>query len=272
MIKITDKILPMHSSIMKIKTIGFIGGGRITRIFLQAFKNKFVEFISVRVFEPDQEISGKLKEQFPNIELAESPKIPAGQELVVLAVHSPVMMETLEKIKSVVTGKTVILSLAPKITLEKMASMLHTTNLARMIPNATSIINKGYNPVSFFEGMGTGEKTEMMKLMKLLGKTFETAEDKLESYAIVSAMLPACFWFQWQEMEKIGVQTGLTPEEARESVWLTLRNSLKLFYQSGLSSEQVMDLIPVKPIGKWESEIRNILHNKLLGLFEKMKP
>ena len=34
----------------------FIGGGRITRIFLQAFKNKSVKFDSIRVFDPDEDI------------------------------------------------------------------------------------------------------------------------------------------------------------------------------------------------------------------------
>jgi hypothetical protein len=33
-----------------------------------------------------------------------------------------------------------------------------------------------------------------------------------------------------------------------------------------------MDLIPVKPIGESETEIKNILNTKLLGLFGKIKP
>ncbi len=33
-----------------------------------------------------------------------------------------------------------------------------------------------------------------------------------------------------------------------------------------------MDLIPVKPIGENEPEITNILNNKLLGLYSKIKP
>jgi hypothetical protein len=33
-----------------------------------------------------------------------------------------------------------------------------------------------------------------------------------------------------------------------------------------------MDLIPVKPIGENEAEIKNILNTKLIGLFGKIKP
>ena len=46
-------------------SIGFIGGGRITKILLQAFSNKNVKFHSVVVTDPTSEVTAKLKEQFP---------------------------------------------------------------------------------------------------------------------------------------------------------------------------------------------------------------
>ena len=109
-------------------------------------------------------------------------------------------------------------------------------------------------------------------MLKKLGKTFETEEAKLESYAIVSAMLPTYFWFQWQEMENIALETGLTAEEAQKAVSSTLKKAWKLYYKSGLTPDKVMDLIPVKPIGENEAEIKNILNTKLIGLFGKIKP
>ena len=109
---------------MKTPTLGFIGGGRITRIILQAFKNKAVDFESIIVYEPNTETSGELQRKFPELEIADSPGIPAGQDLVFLAVHPPVMMESLSNIKEAVTQSTVVVSLAPKITIDKMASVI----------------------------------------------------------------------------------------------------------------------------------------------------
>jgi len=43
-------------------------------------------------------------------------------------------------------------------------------------------------------------------------------------------------------------------------------------YNSGLSATEVIDLIPVKPIGEHEQQIAEIYKTKLLGLFEKIKP
>ncbi len=257
---------------MKQKSIGFIGGGRITRIFLQGLSNKSALSGNVKVFDPNTETVNALCTDFPVIEKAETVADVAAQQLVFIAVHPPVVMETLQAIKEVVNASTVVISLAPKITLEKMAAVLPTQKLVRMIPNATSFISAGFNPLTFASGFNPEEKKQLMKLLKKLGKTFETEEAKLESYAISSAMLPTYFWFQWQEMEAIAKETGLSEEEARLTVSTTLKKAWKLYYQSGLQANEVMDLIPVKPIGENEPEIKNILNTKLLGLFGKIKP
>jgi len=253
-------------------TIGFIGGGRITKIFLQAFKNADFELESVKVFDPNADTLKKLTAVFPQIEKSETAAAVAGQQIVFLAVHPPVMLETLQNIKDTVTESSIVVSLAPKITLEKMAAILPTKKLARMIPNATSFINEGFNPVTFAAGFNEKEKKQLLKLLKVLGKTFETEEAKLEGYAIVSAMLPTYFWFQWQEMEKIALETGLSEKEAGKTVQQTLKKAWKLYYKSGSTPAEVMDLIPVKPIGENEPEIKNILNTKLIGLFGKIKP
>ncbi|MCK3684255.1 NAD(P)-binding domain-containing protein [Maribellus sp. YY47] len=257
---------------MKLQSIGFIGGGRITRIFLQGLVNKNALPENVLVFEPNTETSTALINDFPGVQAARSAAEAATQQLVFIAVHPPVVMETLQAIKEAVDTSTVVISLAPKITLEKMAAVLPTQKLIRMIPNATSFINEGYNPVTFAPGFDDQDKKKVLKLLKKLGKTFEAEEAKLESYAICSAMLPTYFWFQWQQMEAIARETGLTDEEARKTVSASLKKAWRIYYQAGLEAEEVMDLIPVKPIGENEPEIKNILNSKLLGLFGKIKP
>lgn len=256
---------------MKTKTIGFIGGGRITKIFLQALTNKGFQFNQVLVCDPNGDVLDSLKSLFPFIEAADLSKV-AAQPTVFIALHPPVIMETLEKIADVVAENAFVVSLAPKITIEKMASKLKTGNIARMIPNATSYINEGYNPVVFARSFSTKNKAELLQMLELLGNTFETDEPKMESYAILSAMLPTYFWFQWNELVKVGTQIGLSEEEAKKSVQNTLLAAVSLMFESGLSPEKVIDLIPVKPIGENEAQIAEIYQTKLTGLFAKIKP
>ena len=124
----------------------------------------------------------------------------------------------------------------------------------------------------FSASINNDEKTSLLNLLKALGKTLEVKETELEGYAIVSAMLPTYFWFQWKKMEEIAVQIGFSETESKRIIRGTLMRALKLFYKSELSSDEVIDLIPVKPIGDHEEEIESILQTKLLGLYEKIKP
>jgi len=254
---------------MKTKSLGFIGGGRITKIFLQALANKNASFESIVVCDSNIEVLNALQKRFPKINITDSPLLAAQQKIVFIALHPPVIMEMLGIIAREVPENAWVISLAPKISIEKIASKLRTTNIARMIPNATSFINEGYNPVTIAPGFKASEKTGMLNLISLLGTTFEVDEKKLEAYAILSAMLPTYFWFQWKELISMGDPMGLTQEESNVAVQQAAMN---LYFESGLSPEQVMDLIPVKPIGEHQAQITEIYQTKLLGLFEKIKP
>lgn len=257
---------------MKKKSIGFIGGGRITRITLQAFLNKNIEFDSIVVSDINAEVLKALHKQFPIIQIAEAVDQPARQDVVVIALHPPAIMETLENIKGELGENAIVVSLAPKITIEKITLKTGNKNIVRLIPNATSLINKGYNPICFSSTLPADDKQYLLNVLGAMGYTFETDEQKLESYAIMSAMLPTYFWFQWQELEKIGLKTGLNSEETRDAMRETLSAAVDLFYTPNLSHEEVMDLIPVKPVAAHEQAIRDCFNDKLIPLFEKIKP
>jgi pyrroline-5-carboxylate reductase len=47
---------------------------------------------------------------------------------------------------------------------------------------------------------------------------------------------------------------------------------MNLYFESGLSPEQVMDLISVKPIGESQPQITEIYQTKLLDYLKKLSP
>jgi pyrroline-5-carboxylate reductase len=255
---------------MKTKTLGFIGGGRITRILLQAFKNENVSFDNIVVNDLNPEPAANLQKQFPSIVVSD-PDQAASQDIVVIALHPPVIMEMLEKIQPFVSEDTILLSLAPKITMDKISQKLvNVTRIVRLIPNATSIINEGYNPVCFSSGIEAANKETFLQMLEAMGKTFEVPESKLEAYAVVSAMAPTYFWFQWKKLCDIAELIGLEKEDAQQTVEQTMNAALNTMFSSGLTWDEVNDLIPVKPIGEYEEEIMNMFEQKLVGLYNKI--
>ena len=257
---------------MKTKSLGFIGGGRITWIFLQAFVNKKAIFDSISVFDTNPETLAALKQKFPFIQAVNSADGCARKDIVFLALHPPVIANTLEQIKNVVTDQTILISLAPKITIDQISSVINCQQIVRILPNATSIINHAYNPVTFKSSMSEIQKWYLLEMLNLLGHAFETAEEKLEGYAVISSMLPTYFWFQWHEVENIGTQFGLSLAECREAIYETMNASLNTMYRSGMNPDEVMDLIPTKPISENEEQIKAIYTEKLNGIYKKIKP
>ena len=257
---------------MKTKSIGFIGGGRITKIFLQGFKNQEIEFSSIKVCDTNNDTLTELKKIFPEIETTDSLADVVRQEIVFIALHPPVIGDTMSQLKDIISDTAVIISLAPKFSIEKLSALTGTKRIVRMIPNATSYINEGYNPVCFSDAFDSSDKDLILEMLKIFGITFETEETKLEAYAITSAMLPTYFWFQWKEMEKIAQEIGLSEKESRDTIYESLKASLEIMYNSDLNYKDLTDLIPVKPIAEKETEIKEILNNHLINLFNKIKP
>ncbi|MFN8206948.1 MAG: NAD(P)-binding domain-containing protein [Bacteroidales bacterium] len=251
------------------KTIGFIGAGRITRIILQALENYGMKAEKISAFDVNDGVTARLKEQFPAVQITTLDSV-ATSDLIFIALHPPMILETIGQLKGKFERNAIFISLAPKITLAKISETLETKNVVRLIPNATSLINQGYNPVCYNTDLSG--KNIVEELLAILGRTFETEEIKLEAYAIASAMLPTYFWFQWYQLIDIARQMGLTEEESRDCVMQTLQASIDTMFNSGLNKEEVIDLIPVKPIGEHEATINGLFQNNLIALYNKIKP
>jgi pyrroline-5-carboxylate reductase len=256
-----------------INTIGFIGGGRVARIILSGLERKEKWPGKVIVSDANADVLKALQKRFPKIETAGGDlKKPAHADMVFLALHPPAIMGILGEIKSTLRQDAIVVSLAPKVAISQISSGLDSfSRIVRMIPNAPSVVNKGYNPLVFSTAFSGEEKRKLRTWLKVLGDCPEVAEEKLEAYAILTAMGPTYFWFQLYELEELGKTFGMTPKEVKESLVKMLKGTIKTMTDSGLSPIEVMDLVPVKPLGEEETNIRNIYRTKLQGLYNKLK-
>lgn len=252
------------------KTLGFIGAGRIVRIFIEAFSRQQKLPDKIVVSDPNRDVIKKLQHDYPEASIvASSPQDVAAQDIVFLAVHPPQLGEVCKEIAGFIKTSAIVISLAPVVKSEKLAAMLGTQRLVRIIPNAASFMNTGYNPVWFSQYIGETEKNLLTELFRVFGACPEVDEDKLEAYAIVTAMGPTYLWPQLNEMHKLGLEFGLSEEETREGMKAMVINTIDLLYDSGLEYKDVVDLIPVKPLGESEQTFREIYRTKLTGLYNK---
>ena len=255
------------------KTVGFIGSGRVTRIMLGGFKKAGKMPQQVVVSDTNLEVLNNLKAMFPEISIAPNDNTqPAACDLVFVALHPPLVKEVLSAVRSQVRSEALLISLVPKVTIATLSEILGGFHrIARVIPNAPSIINSGYNPVALAPAFPKTNRAEFFEMLRILGECPEVEEDKLEAYAILTAMGPTYLWFQLYELQELGKSFGLTEHEVATGIRQMVKGAANTMSESGLSPAEVMDLVPVKPLGEDEATIKNLYQTKLTALFKKLK-
>ncbi len=258
---------------MNAPTIGFIGGGRITRIFLEGWARAQMTPSNIIVSDPNSDVLNSMKSRFPDVLTNPDNACAARQDLVFLAVHPPLIAEVASGIRDHLQPGAMLVSLAPKFTIAKLTGLLGGfARLARVIPNAPSIINAGFNPVAFAPALSGEDKQQLAGLLANLGECPEVAEEKLEPYALFTARGPTYFWFQFHELLGFAETAGLTGDEARRGLSAMVAGALKTMTDAGLEREEVMDLIPVKPPGEMEAPVTEVYRKLLPAILEQIKP
>ncbi len=259
---------------MSNKAVGFIGGGRITRIFLEGWTRAKALPEKIVVSDCNAEALVKLKARFPKIETAAGNSgEAASQDVVFLAVHPPVMAQVAGGIRGSLKADALVVSLAPKFTIAKLTELLGGfARLARVIPNAPSVMNFGFNPVAYGAALTAEDKAVLTAMLSPLGECPEVAEVKLEGYALLSGMGPTYLWFQLQTLREVAAGFGLSDADVVPAMKRMVCGAARTLLESGLPPAEVMDLIPVKPLAEMESQVSEMYRTRLSGLYQKIKP
>ncbi len=254
-----------------IKSIAFIGGGRITYLLLYALKKRNALPGQVVVADPNTGVLEKVKAIAPNaITCTSNNGEAAAANVIFLAVHPPVAPQVLEELRGKIGASTTLVSLVPTISLNRLNSTLGSNRLVRMIPNAPSIIHQGYNPVAFHPSVTSEEKSRLLQMFSHWGAAPEVDEKLLEAYAVIAAMGPTYFWFQWLELQRLAVEFGMKDDAAKAALAGMLHGAVDTLFHSDLSPTEVLDLIPVHPLKENEKAVREIFSGKLGGLYRKL--
>jgi len=245
----------------------------VTRILLEGWKRTNALPANIVVSDCSREPLAKIQTQVPGVQTTADNHSAALQDVVFLAVHPPAMVEVTASIRASLKPEALVVSLAPKFAVAQLSELLGGfSRLARVIPNAPSLVNFGFNPVAFGPALSAADKTELSALLSPLGECPEVAENDLEAYAILTAMGPTYLWFQLQNLRDVATGLGLSDAEVAPALKRMVCGTARTLLESGLSPSQVMDLVPVKPLSEMESQVTELYRTRLPALFQKIKP
>jgi pyrroline-5-carboxylate reductase len=251
-------------------SVGFIGAGRIARIILEGLNRAGAGPRRVLVHDTNPQAIEALRARVPTVDPA-SLEEAAWAKLVLGALHPPALVDALPRIAPALPPEAVFCSLAPKVKLAALrAGLAGFSRLARQNPNAASIVGEGYNPVAFDPGLPAAARADLLAFLAPLGQTPEVDEGTLEAYAVISAMGPTYLWFQMQRLRELAREFGLDAGAADGAVEAMVRGATATLLHGGLTSQEVMDLVPVRPLAEDEPAIRAALENRLRAMYTKL--
>jgi len=258
---------------MEERTVGFVGGGRVACIILGGLDKAGQIPGNIVASDTNPDVLKRLQSRFPNVQaVLNDNRKAAAQELVFLGLHPPALSGALAEIRDCLKPGATVISLAPKLSIARLTEGFGGFDrIARLIPNAASIIGEGYNPIAYSKAFSLQEKEEIQILLSALGKCPEVAEAKLEAYAVITAMGPTYLWFQLHELRNLAESFGMSAKEAETGVAEMVAGTVKTLFGSGMSADEAMDLIPVKPMGEDEARIRAMYQARLEPLYKKLK-
>ncbi len=259
---------------MAVPSLGFIGGGRIVRVLLQGWARAGISLGEVVVCDPADSVVVRLLTECKSYKLKRGDyAMVGGQDILFVAVHPPAIAEMAAAVAKTLRAESIVVSLAPKFTIAKLAELFGGfLRIARVIPNAPSLVGRGFNPVAWSESLREADRQVVRQLLAPLGESPEVAEGTLEAYAVVAAMGPTYFWPQWEELAALGQEFGLADAGARKAVCAMLLGAVATLFDSGLSPAEVMDLVPVQPLGEFEPTLREAYRTRLPAIMNKIRP
>ncbi|MEX1125811.1 MAG: NAD(P)-binding domain-containing protein [Acidimicrobiia bacterium] len=254
-------------------SVGFIGGGRITRIILSGWQRAGEVPDDVVVCDVDGDALERIEGLGTTARVVDRRiEEAAACRVVFLAVHPPVIRSISGTLTAALGPETVVVSLAPKLTIAALSSMLGGfSRVIRVIPNAASLVGAGYNPVVFGERVMPADRAEVAALLAPLGEAPEVAEPELEAYAILTAMGPTYFWPQLYQLVALAEEFGLAKTPAYTGMERMLSGAVATM-RAGLSLEEAMGLVSVRPLASLEPQILEGYEVNLRKLYEAIKP
>jgi pyrroline-5-carboxylate reductase len=252
-----------------INNLGFIGGGRITKIFLEGILRKSELPDDIVITETDPDAVRRLDKYGVTVETELNRSL--DQKYIFISLHPPVIKAIINKLKETVDKDKVIISLAPKIPVKWFKENLsNDIKVVRCIPNAPSIVNKGFNPLCFSDNMSSDEKASIVDFFNIFGRTEIVDESRLEAYAVITAMGPTYLWYQLYELKNIARSFGMQEKEAETAVREMAEGTIASMF-SDLKCSEVLDLIPVRPMAEYEEVIKEYYAKSLNNIYEKIK-
>ncbi|HET7628392.1 MAG TPA: late competence protein ComER [Bacillales bacterium] len=196
--------------------IGMIGTGNMGSVLIHAFmKSSAVDpghlFITNRTLRKAQE----LKNQYPDVQLAETPEEVAETADIVFVCVKPLDIQPLlETLRPKLSRDKLLVSITSPVTVKELESVVDC-GVARAIPSITNRVLAGVSLITFGMSCEERHKERLLELMRHVSKPLEIEESITRIASDIVSCGPAFYTYLTERFIQSAVQeTDVTYEQA----------------------------------------------------------
>ncbi len=214
--------------------IGFIGMGNMGYSMLKGVLNYLNPqdiIFTCLSSEKKEKISNETGVRYAesNAECANSAKY------IILAVKPQVYNTVLKNIQNVITEESVIISLAPGITIAAIKEELGADiKVVRAMPNTPALVGEGMTGICYENGeLDFAEKEFVEQFFNSFGKVVTVPEKLMSGIVCASGSSPAYVYMFIEALADSVVKYGIPRQEAYKLVAQTVLGSAKMVLETG---------------------------------------
>jgi pyrroline-5-carboxylate reductase len=174
-------------------------------------------------------------------------------DIFLMATPPPVVPQILETIADRLRPGQVVVSFAAAMPLARLEVIVpEGVAVARVMPNAPSLVGQGMNPVAFGASVTPEARALIEAVLTTLGDTIEVRDEQMNwcvglTGAAMRSVLPVL-----EGMTQAGVKAGLSVAEARRVAAQVMAGTAAVALQTGLSFEEIKALTPMQTIDEMQ--------------------
>ena len=174
----------------------------------------------------------------------ENKKVTSNSDIVILAVKPNVMGSILEELKSDITPKHLVVSIAAGIPLDFIESFLNGgCRTVRVMPNTPCLVGETAAGYALGKNATRHDGELVGQILNAVGKSFLLEEKYLDAVTGLSGSGPAFIYMVIDALADGGVKMGLPREVSTKLAAQTAFGAAKMVLESGMHIGELKDFV-----------------------------
>lgn len=257
-------------------TIGCIGTGAMGGAIIRAVAKKFN--VNDIIVTDKNEKMGKAFANELGVKFVCENKDVLSQDYIFLAVKPQFLEDVFNEISSLISEKSVIISMAAGVMIEKLQKMSPKARFVRMMPNVCAQIAQSMTAISYNDNISLEEIENVKNILSAAGKVEIVPEKLMDTITAVSGSGPAFVFMFIEALADAAVKCGMPRAQAYIYASQTVYGSASLVLETKKHPAELKDMVcspsgtTIEGVAALEQNgFRNAVIQAVTNAYEKSK-